>query len=386
MIPARRASAPAIVGVNDGSADNEGRPCIEVGARAVAAALADAGLELADVDGVLAAYSWEEPSLMFASELADYLGLTPEYAETVCFGGASPAMMVARAARAIEAGLCEVAVLMAASNRRSKIGRAGSIAALRDVLSPEFEVPYGAFVPPVYALAAARHMQDWGTTPEQLAAIAIGQRDFAVLHPHAEQRTPIDDHDVSTSPMIASPLRLLDCCLVTDFGGAVVVVGPRTARRLAQRPVWVLGTGEAHGRLTSSEATSLTSRGADRSGARALAQAGLPIDEVDFAELYDSFTITVLATLEDLGICERGSAGPQAAAGAFTRTGRLPVNTNGGMLSYRTGGLSHVMEAVRQLRGDALGHQLGAPRIGLVHGIGGVLSAHCTLVLGTEDR
>jgi acetyl-CoA acetyltransferase len=380
----RRAGAvPAIVGVDDGASDNEARPCVEIGARAAVRALADAGLALSDVDGVLAAYAWEEPSLMFASELADYLGLTPDYAETVCFGGASPAMMVARATRAIEAGVCEVALLMVASNRRSKLGRAAAIAALRDVLSPEFEVPYGAFVPPVYALAAARHMHERGTTSEHLAAIAVTQREHALQHPQAEQRAPLTEADVLASPIIAAPLRLLDCCLITDFGGALVIVGPETASRLAQR-VWVLGAGEAHGRLSTAEAESLTSRGAARSGARALRQAGVGTEDIDFAELYDSFTITVLATLEDLGFCEPGTAGPLAVSGAFWEHGMLPVNTNGGMLSYRTGGLSHVVEAVHQLRGTAPGLRLRQPRLGLVHGIGGVLSAHCTLVLGGD--
>ena len=373
-----------IVGYHEGPLDNAARSCRETAAVVAREALADAGLSLGDVDGVLAAYAWEEPSIMFASELADYLGTTPSYAETVCFGGASPAMMIARAARAIEQGLCEVVVVAAASNRASKVGRAGAIAALRDVLSPEFVVPYGAFIPPVYALTATRYMHELGVTPEQLAAVAVTQREHACLHPAAARRDPISVDDVLDSPVIASPLHLLDCCLVTDFGAAVVLTSAAGARSATSPTVRVLGTGEAHDRLTTSEVGDLTHRGGSLSAARALREAGASIEDVDFVELYDSFTITVLLTLEDLGFCRRGDAGARAAEGAFRFDGELPLNTNGGMLSYRTGGLSHVIEAVAQLRGTPLGVRLNAPEIALVHGIGGVLSAHCTLVLAAS--
>lgn len=373
----------AIVGVYEGPLDWDGRPCVEIAAVAAAGALRDAGMTLADVDGVLAAYAWEEPSLMFAPLIADYLALTPRYVETVCFGGASPAMMVARAAHAIERGECEVALLMAVSNRASKLGRAGAIAALRDVLSPEFEVPYGVFVPPAYALTATRYMHEWGTTAEQLAAIAVTQREHAARHPAAAQRELLTVADVVGSPMVSSPLHLLDCCLVTDFGSAIVMTSAGRAATLSgARPVSVLGSGEAHERLTTSEAGDLTSRGAAKSGPAALARAGLAIDQIGFAELYDSFTITVISTLEDLGFSAKGQAGREAQEGAFAAGGRLPLNTNGGMLSYRTGGMSHVIEAVHQLRGSAPGITLDSPRHALVHGIGGILSSHCTLVLG----
>jgi len=371
-----------IVGYHEGPLDNAGRSCREIAATVVREALADAGLSLGDVDGLLAGYAWEEPSVMFASEIADYLGTIPTYVETACFGGASPAMMIARAARAIEQSLCEVVVVAVASNRASKVGRAGAIAALRDVLSTEFEVPYGAFIPPVYALTATRYMHELGVTPEQLAAVAVTQREHASLHPGAARREPISVDDVLGSPVIASPLHLLDCCLVTDFGAAVVLTSAERARAASSPPVRVLGTGEVHDRLTTSEVGDLTRRGGMVSSARALSEAGISIEEVDFAELYDSFTITVLLTLEDIGFCRKGEAGRLAAEGAFRFDGELPLNTNGGMLSYRTGGLSHVIEAVAQLRGTPPGVRLEAPQIALVHGIGGVLSAHCTVVLG----
>jgi acetyl-CoA acetyltransferase len=373
-----------IVGYYEGPSDNAGRSCREIAAVAAQQALDSAGLSLRDVDGLLAAYAWEEPSIMFASEVADYLGTIPAYVETVCFGGASPAMMIARAARAIEQRLCDVVVVTTASNRASKVGRAGAIAALRDVLSPEFEVPYGAFIPPVYALTAARYMHEVGVTPEQLASVAVTQRDHARHHPAAARREPISVADVLASPVIASPLRLLDCCLVTDFGAAIVLTSADRASSATAPPVRVLGTGECHDRLTTSEVGDLTRRGGASSAATALREAEVSIEDVDFVELYDSFTITVLLTLENLGFCARGDAGPRAAEGAFGSDGDLPLNTNGGMLSYRTGGLSHVIEAAAQLRGTALGVRLEQPGIALVHGIGGALSAHCTLVLGAS--
>lgn len=372
----------AIVGIHEGPLDNEARGCLEVAAVEVMAALADAGIPLGEVDAVLAAYSWEDPSIMFASQLADMLGVTSAYVETVCFGGASPAMMIARATRAIELELCEVVVVAAASNRASKLGRARAISALRDVLSPEFEVPYGAFIPPVYALAATRYMHEYGVLNEHLAAVAVTQRDHAGRHPDAAQRAPITVSDVAVSPMIASPLHLLDCCLVTDFGAAAVITTAKRAKELGVRPVHVLGVGESHDRLTLGEVADHTRCGAAASAERALAAAGMTLHDVDFAELYDSFTITVLLTLEDIGFCPRGTAAVRAASGEFALDGALPVNTNGGMLSYRTGGLSHTIEAVEQLRGTPRGAALDAPRVGLVHGVGGTLSAHCTLVLG----
>ena len=379
-------SPAAIVGVYDGPLDNAGRPCVEIAALSAVGAVRDAGLELADVDGILAALPFEEPSMMFGSEVANALGLEPAYAETVCFGGASPAMMVPRAVRAIQAGLCEVVVLVAASNRASKLGRAGSIAALRDVLSPEFEVPSGAFVPPVYALTATRYLYEFGATERHLASVAVMQRAHAAAHPRAAMRAPLDVEAVLASPVIASPLHRLDCCLVTDLGGAVLVTSADRATRSPHPPAWILGCGESHDRLSTANAHELTARGARTSGAAAFEEASLGPDDIDLACLYDSFTITVLLTLEDLGFCPKGEAGERVARGEFNAEGRLPVNPNGGMLSYRTGGISHLIEGVEQLRGQALGKRVADAERLVVHGIGGAMSAHCTVVLGKDQR
>lgn len=377
-------SAAAIIGIHEGPLDNQGSPCVDIAARSAAAAVRDAGLTLGDVDGVLACLPFEEPSMMFASEVADALGVEPAYAETVCFGGASPAMMVPRAVRAIQSGVAEVLVLTAASHRASRTGQAAITAALRDVLSAEFEVPYGAFVPPVYALTATRCMHELGITERQLAAVAVTQRTHATAHPGAAMRDPLDIGTVLASPVIASPLHRYDCCLVTDFGGALLVTSADRALAGPAPPVWICGVGEAHDRLGTANIPDLTRRGGERSGAAAFGQAGIAPRDVDVACLYDSFTITVLLTLENLGLCGRGEAGPAAERGDLAVGGPLPVNPNGGMLSYRTGGISHVIEGVEQLRGTAKGLQVESARHAVVHGIGGAMSSHCTLVLGAE--
>lgn len=379
-------SSPAIVGAYDGTADAGGASCLELAADAALCAIADAGLGLDTVDAVMAVHSWEEPSMMFASHLADYLGLRPSLVETAAFGGASPVMMVGRAAQALSEGRCDVVVLAASSNRASGLGRDAAIRGLRDVLDPEFEAPTGAFIPTLYALAAQRHVHDYGTTREQLAAVAATQRAYASLHPSAVQRTPLSIEEVLAAPIVSSPLSVRDCCLITDFRGALVLTRAEHVASARLPPVWVVGYGEAHRPITATAPdVELTSRGAQISGTQALTASGLTIDDIDFAELYDSFTITVLITLEDLGFCRRGEAGPLALDGAFAVGGELPVNTNGGMLSYRTGGMSHLIEAVAQLRGSPAGARVESPSVGLVHGIGGVFSTHATVILSNED-
>lgn len=370
---------PVIAGVYEGPLDAGGRSCLDIAVTAAAGALRDAGRTPADVDGVFAVFPWEDPSIMFASELANRLRIEPAHVDTIAFGGAGPVMMVARAAQAILDGKCSIAVLAAASNRASGIGQAQAIAALRDVLDPEFEVPYGAFVSPIYAITANRHMHEYGTTSEQLAAVAVMQREHASHHSGAAHRTPLTVDEVLSSAVIASPLHRYDCCLVTDFEGALVL----TASDRTEGGIEVLGWGEAHDQLSSGQVSALTSRGAQRSGAAAFERAGLSPAEMDVAELYDSFTITVLLTLEDLGLAPKGEAGRLVQEGRFALGGALPVNTNGGMLSYRTGGISHIIEAVHQLRGAAPGAQVDGARHAIVHGIGGAMSTHGTLVLGS---
>jgi acetyl-CoA acetyltransferase len=252
----------------------------------------------------------------------------------------------------------------------------------------EWEMPYGLRMPlGAYALAASRHMAQYGTTSEQLARIAVSTREWAALNPKARYRDPITVEDVLASPIEASPLHKLDCCLVTDGAGAVVLTRADRARDLPKPAAYVLGTGTCHDHAMISQMPDLTTTAGVVSGQRAFAMAGVSPDDVDVAMLYDSFTITVLLALEDLGFCPKGEGGRYAEETSFGPGGDLALNTNGGGLSYTHPGMYGMfllVEAVRQLRGEAGARQVPNPEVAIAHGSGGVLSAMSTVVLGTE--
>ena len=378
--------AAALVGVADiasptGELDSHGRA---LEAAMVHAALADAGLTLADVDGL--SYAG------FAAGLAEYLGIRPRYLDGTTVGGSSYELHVEHAAAAIAAGLCDVVVGVYASTPRSDRNRPG---AGRRPMPPgpnpalEWEVPYGLRLPiGGYALAASRHMAVYGTTPEQLAQIAVDTRRWASMNPNARYQDPITVDDVLASPMVVSPLHLLDCCLVTDGAGAFVLVSAERARDLARPPVYVLGaaTGGTHSMIT--EMPDLTVTGGAVSGPAAFEMAGIKHHDVDLLMGYDSFTITALLHLEDLGFCAKGEGGAFVEDGKLGPGGTLAMNTNGGGLSYTHPGMYGMfllVEAVRQLRGEAGERQIDDHRIAVAHGSGGVLSTMGTVVLGTEE-
>lgn len=385
-------AAAAIVGVADDahpSGQIEGTvPQIE--ARMIREALADAGLTLADVDGV----AINNPVGWAASlELAERLGIAPRWTDTTQTGGSSFEIHVQHAAAAIALGLAEVVVVVYAATPRSdfKRGTGGwrtRAAAGGATPNVEWEMPHGLRLPMgAYALAASRHMHEFGTTSEQLAEIAVQTREWAALNPRARLQDPITVDDVLASPMEASPLHKLDCCLVTDGAGAVVLTSLERARSLARPPVAVLGAGVGHTHSMISQMPDLTTTGGVVSGREAFAIAGLGPAEVDVVELYDSFTITVLLALEDLGFCPKGEGGAFVADGPLRPGGTLPANTNGGGLAYTHPGqygMFLLVEAVRQLRGEAGPRQVPDAEVAIAHGSGGVLSAMATVVLGTE--
>jgi acetyl-CoA acetyltransferase len=252
----------------------------------------------------------------------------------------------------------------------------------------EWELPFGLRMPMgAYALAASRHMAEYGTTSEQLAQIAVSTREWATMNPRARYQDPITIDDVLASPMQATPLHLLDCCLVTDGAGAVVMTSTERARDLAKPPVAVLGVGTCHTHNMISEMPDLTTTGAAVSGPKAFGIAGVKPSDVDVAQLYDSFTITVLLLLEGLGFCPKGEGGAFVAGGALGPGGSLPANTTGGGLSYTHPGqfgIFLLVEAVKQLRGECGPRQVEGAEVAVAHGSGGVLSAMSTVVLGTE--
>jgi acetyl-CoA acetyltransferase len=379
----------AIVGVADavsptGELDIRGRA---LEAAMVHEALMDAGLTLADVDGVCSA----DIGLFGSVSLAEYLDIRPVFTDSTNTGGSSFEVHAEHAAAAIAAGVCEVVVSVYASTTRSDRGR--GLPGLRPPVPPgdpsaEWELPYG-LRPPIgpYALAASRHMAMYGTTPEQLAGIAVNTREWATMNPRARFQESLTVEDVLASPMQCSPLHLLDSCLVTDGAGAFVMTSAERARDLRKPPIPVLGAATHHDHNIITTMPDLTVTPGVVSGERALRMAGITPDDVDVLEGYDSFTITALLHLEDLGFCAKGEGGPFVEDGRTAPGGALPMNTNGGGLSYTHPGMYGmflIVEAARQLRGECGDRQVEGAEVAIAHGCGGMLSCTSTLVLGTE--
>jgi len=359
-------------------------------AQAAKRAIADAGLKPTDIDGLLTAYSFTEPYFMLGTVLAEYLGIKPSFCASMVVGGASPLIMLRHAAAAIASGECEVVLVCAGENRASGMSRNEAVATLSAVGHPSFEAPYGVSVPALYALVAQRYMHEYGTTRQQMAAVAVEARRHACAHPNAQMRTPITIDDVLNSKPIADPLTVLDCCLISDAAGAFVVTSPERAADLPSKPIYLLGIGEFHTHEHLLFADSLTRFGAVESGRTAYKMAGLGPGDIDVAQLYDCFTIVPIIELEELGFCARGEGGQFFASGATAIGGRLPVNTHGGMLSHAhagaVGGLMAVIEAVRQLRGGLGARQVQSAEAALVHNEGGILSSHCTAIFANQAR
>lgn len=361
-------------------------PLRELEARVIRSALADAGLTLRDVDGLCTCTGG---TLMHSVELAEYLGIAPRFTDATQTGGASYGLYVEHAAAAIAAGQAETVVIVYASTPRAarKRGEKGlGVFATPERL--EWETPFGVMLPiSAYALAANRHMAQFGTTPEQLAQIAVDTRTWATRNPRAHLRDAITVEDVLSSGFLAEPMHKLECCLVTDGAGAIVVTSAEKAKSLAKPPVYVLGAASAASHAMISQMPDLTVTPGAVSGPAAFAIAGLTPDDVDVVQLYDSFTITVLLALEDLGFCKKGEGGPFAGSGALAPGGALPGQTTGGGLAYTHPGAFGaflLVEATRQLRGEGEDRQVADANVALAHGTGGVLSATSTVILGTE--
>lgn len=372
----------AIVGAaeSDLGAVAQGMSPLDLMAQGILRALDDCGLKLADVDAVFSAAT---QSRMATTALVEYLGIQPRYQDCTYMGGSSFMTLLAHAQGAIEAGLCEVAVITYGSTQRTA-GRTN--VAPRDYVP--YETPFRPVLPvSAYALAASRHMHEFGTAREQLAEIAVAARAWALLNPAAWEKKPLTVAEVLASRMVCHPLTVRDCCLVTDGGGAIVVTSAARAHQLRKPPVFILGAGEALSHLTISNMADLTTTAARRSGDAAYAMAGLRPEDIDVVEVYDAFTMTTLLFLEDLGFCPKGEGGRFVQDGAIAPGGRLPVNTNGGGLSYcHPGmyGLFVLIEAVRQLRGECGARQVPGCETAIAHGNGGVMSSQSTVILGTQ--
>jgi acetyl-CoA acetyltransferase len=383
---------PVIVGVHDypireGRVES-GKTVLQIQAESAKAALDEAGLTLADVDGLLTAGLWGVggPGLLMTLTVGEYLGIVPRFIDGTQIGGSSFECHVAHTALAIEAGYCDVALITYGSTQKSE--RSRNLAGRPPILNLQFESPWGLPTPVGgYAMAAMRHMHEFGTTPRHLAEVAVSTRKWAQLNPNATMREDLSIDQVLTGPLISDPLHLNDCCLVTDGGGAIVMTTAERAKELRKKPIYVRGYGEAQSHWTISQMPDITETSAKISGKLALKMAGVKHKEFDVVEVYDSFTITVIITLESLGFCAKGEGGPFVSGGRIAPGGEFPLNTNGGGLSDRHPGMYGMyplIEATHQLRGECGKRQIKGAGLALAHGTGGVLSSCATIVLSNS--
>ena len=371
-----------IVGVDESDEIGQlpGKSQLSLHLEAITNAVRDAGLKVTDVDGIFTA-GQHPPSL-----LGEALGLTPRYVDGTTVGGCSFIIMVEHAVAALHHGLCDVAVISHGESGKSQVG----VSPRRDTgITGQYEIPYGFGAAPTnFCMITTRHMHEYGTTLEQWAQVAVSTREWACLNPKAQYRKPITIDDVLKSRPVVYPFNLLNICLVTDAGGAVVLTRADRARDCAKKPVYVRGMGEGTEHVSVSQMRSLTfSRATQISGERAFAMAGVSHRDVDHIMLYDAFTSGPPLMLEALGFAKPGEGVAFFENGRSTPGGTLPINTNGGGLSYTHSGMYGIfpiIEAARQLRGECGPRQVPNIKRSLVNGMGGMLSAAGTLVLSNE--
>ena len=356
-------------------------------------ALADSGLEKREIDGFLSCGMGAPGMADDPVVLAEYLGIRHRYIDGTMVGGSSFEFHVQHAASALRQGLCDTVLITYGSDYLSRMGRSlgtGGFRRSQRVAGPsQYEAPYGNSLVGAYAMVAQRHRHEFGTTSEQLAEIAVGVREYAGLNPDALYRDPITVADVLDSRVIADPLHKLDCCVVSDGGGALLITTRERARDLAKPPVHVLGAAGAQSHWNISQAPDFTTSAGSVCAPAACAEAGLTQDDVDTLQFYDSFTITALVLLEDAGFCKKGEGGAFVAEGHLRRGGRLPLNTDGGGLSACHPGMRGIfllIESVRQLRGEAGAAQVPDCKVSLAMGSGGWLSCIGAVLLGAEPR
>lgn len=360
----------------------------QIHAECIHAALDDAGLTLADVDGfATAAGDWAEGGgSSDIIDLCEHLGIRPRYFDSTDIGGGSYVSHAGHAANAIRSGAADVVVVSyAACMKWWPLAPFFWDGLTYPAGLGQFEIPYSPTIIASMALMMQRHMHDYGTLPEHLAQIAVACRRNAAANVDARYRDPLTIEEVLASPMIASPFRKLDCCVVTDGGGAIVLTSARRVRDCKSPPAWIRGFGESLSSLSLSQIPHRMTTSAKASGEAALAMAGMCPSDIDCAQIYDAFTATVLFALEDLGFCPKGQAGEFIASGAIEQEGLLPINTDGGGLSSNhpgRRGIFLLIEAVRQLRGQSPGFNVTNCKNVLVHGWGGIMSAATTMVVG----
>ena len=363
---------------------HEGRGALDLMAGAAHQALASAGLARADIDGVLCGYATTLPHLMLSTLFCERFALAPRYAHSMQLGGATGAAMLMAARELVRSGRCRNVLVVEGENRLTGQSRDSSIQTLAQVGDADYEVPNGASVPAYYALMASEYMHRTGVTSADLAEFAVLMRANAARHPEAHLRTPITHAEVLAAKPIAAPLSLLDCCPISDGAMAFVV----SAEPGPHAPVRLAGAGQAHRHQHLTAMANVMRCGASDAAAQAFAEAGLTPADIDYLGIYDSFTITLVMLLEEIGFAPRAGAAARARAGDFAPTGTLPLNTHGGLLSFGhcgvAGGMAHTVEAWRQMTGQAGERQIRAPQRAFIHADGGVMSSHVSLILSTE--
>jgi acetyl-CoA acetyltransferase len=360
---------------------HEGSSSLALMSNAAELAIADAGLTRREIDGVLCGYSTVAPHIMLATVFAEHFGIRPAYSHAVQVGGATGLAMTMLAHHLVESEVVRHVLVVAGENRLTGQSRDASIVALAQVGHPEYEVPLGPTIPAYYGLVASRYMHEYGVSEEDLAAFAVLMRSHALMHPGAQFHEPITIAEVIASKPVALPLKLLDCCPVSDGGAAFVISRERTG----EVGIAVRGCAQAHTHQHVTAAPALNQLGAEIAIARAKQNAGVAMSDVRYAAVYDSFTITLAMLLEDLGLAGRGEAASRVRSGYFGRDGAMPLNTHGGLLSYGHcgvgGAMAHLVETHFQMSGRAADRQVRDASIALLHGDGGVLSSHVSMFL-----
>ena len=378
----------AIAGVGQaGLGQANGFSEMEILVQAAHRAVSDAGLTMQDIDGITTA---SVASTMWVMPVIEHLGIKPTFIDSTMIGGSSFVSHLMPAIHALESGQCNAVLVCYGSTQRTSTLSRAVIGNMRKQMDPQpYESPYNPLNPlSSYALVAARHMHDYGTTRENLAEVAVAARKWAQLNPEALMRDPLSIEDVLNSKMVSDPLTVRDCCLVTDGAGAFVLVRADRAKSLKQKPVYVLGNSTAIWNRQISSMHDLTVTAAQQSGRIAFEMAQVKPSDIDVVELYDAFTINTILFLEDLGFCKKGEGGAFVSGGRIAPGGELPVNTNGGGLSCTHPGMYGIfimIEAVRQLRGSCDERQVKDAKLAVVHGNGGTLSSQSTAILGTEE-
>ncbi len=378
----------AIAGVGQaGLGQATGFSEMEILVQAAHRAVSDAGLTMQDIDGITTA---SVASTMWVMPVIEHLGIKPTFIDSTMIGGSSFVAHLMPAIHALESGQCNAVLVCYGSTQRTSTLSRAVIGNMRKQMDPQpYESPYNPLNPlSSYALVAARHMHEYGTTRENLAEVAVAARKWAQLNPEALMRDPLSIEDVLNAKMVSDPLTVRDCCLVTDGAGAFVLVRADRAKSLKQKPVYVLGNSTAIWNRQISSMHDLTVTAAQQSGRIAFEMAQVKPSDIDVVELYDAFTINTILFLEDLGFCKKGEGGAFVSGGRIAPGGELPVNTNGGGLSCTHPGMYGIfimIEAVRQLRGSCDERQVKDAKLAVVHGNGGTLSSQSTAILGTED-